>query len=250
MRGRGARRRSGDRPAAALIEVPVLLRRRVRAGPRRRRRVRRLFGRGSDRAAPAATYRVYMVGFVPGFAYMAEVDPRIAAPRRATPRTAVPAGSVAIAGGQTGIYPEVDARRLEHHRPHAAQAVRSARAEPFLFRSGDEVRFLPMTREAFDRSAGLTALHRASAGHADDRAGPRPLGPPGSGVPVAGPMDAYSHRLANRLVGNDDTRPRSRSRCSGPSSRQRRRRCAPSPARSSNVRRRPPRADATRRFDV
>ncbi len=52
-------------------------------------------------------YRVYMVGFVPGFAYMAEVEPRIAAPRRASPRTAVPAGSVAIAGGQTGVYPAV-----------------------------------------------------------------------------------------------------------------------------------------------
>ena len=55
----------------------------------------------------AVTYRVYLVGFVPGFAYMAEVDPRIAAPRRSTPRTAVPAGSVAIAGAQTGIYPDV-----------------------------------------------------------------------------------------------------------------------------------------------
>ena len=46
-----------------------------------------------------------MVGFVPGFAYMASVDPRIAAPRRTTPRTAVPAGSVAVAAGQTGVYP-------------------------------------------------------------------------------------------------------------------------------------------------
>ncbi len=54
---------------------------------------------------PRRDYRVYLVGFVPGFAYMAEVDPRIAAPRRASPRTTVPAGSVAIAGGQTGIYP-------------------------------------------------------------------------------------------------------------------------------------------------
>src|SRR4051812_32767432 len=52
-------------------------------------------------------YRVYLVGFVPGFAYMAEVDQSIAAPRRASPRTAVPAGSVAIAGGQTGVYPSV-----------------------------------------------------------------------------------------------------------------------------------------------
>src|SRR3954468_16058744 len=55
----------------------------------------------------AVTYRVYLVGFVPGFAYLGTVDPRIAARRRATPRVAVPAGSVAIAGGQTGIYPDV-----------------------------------------------------------------------------------------------------------------------------------------------
>lgn len=51
-------------------------------------------------------YRVYMLGFLPGFAYLGDVDPSIAAPRRATPRQAVPAGSVAIAGGQTGVYPQ------------------------------------------------------------------------------------------------------------------------------------------------
>src|SRR5262249_59784060 len=55
----------------------------------------------------AKAYRVFMLGFVPGFAYMGEVDRRIAAPRRQTPRTAVPAGSVGIAGVQTGIYPSV-----------------------------------------------------------------------------------------------------------------------------------------------
>jgi inhibitor of KinA len=50
------------------------------------------------------TYRVYMLGFLPGFAYMGEVDRRIAIPRKQTPRTLVPAGSVGIAGRQTGIY--------------------------------------------------------------------------------------------------------------------------------------------------
>lgn len=49
-------------------------------------------------------YRVYMLGFLPGFSYMGEVDPRIASPRKASPRTEVPAGSVGIAGTQTGIY--------------------------------------------------------------------------------------------------------------------------------------------------
>lgn len=51
------------------------------------------------------TYNVFMIGFLPGFAYMGEVDERIAMPRRQTPRIKVPAGSVAIAGRQTGVYP-------------------------------------------------------------------------------------------------------------------------------------------------
>jgi len=50
-------------------------------------------------------YRVYMLGFLPGFAYMGEVDERIAAPRKKTPRLKVPKGSVGVAGKQTGIYP-------------------------------------------------------------------------------------------------------------------------------------------------
>jgi inhibitor of KinA len=52
----------------------------------------------------AATYRVYMLGFLPGFAYMGDVDKRIAAPRKKSPRLQVPKGSVGIAGRQTGIY--------------------------------------------------------------------------------------------------------------------------------------------------
>jgi KipI family sensor histidine kinase inhibitor len=51
-------------------------------------------------------YRVYMLGFLPGFAYLGEVDASIASPRRASPRQQVPAGSVGIAGAQTGVYPQ------------------------------------------------------------------------------------------------------------------------------------------------
>lgn len=50
------------------------------------------------------TYRVYMLGFLPGFSYMGEVDQRIATPRKQTPRTHIPKGSIGIAGRQTGIY--------------------------------------------------------------------------------------------------------------------------------------------------
>ena len=97
-------------------------------------------------------YRVYMVGFVPGFAYLAEVDERIAAPRRVNPRVAVPAGSVAIAGGQTGIYPSetpggwniVGRTRVRPYEP--------SRSEPFLFRAGDTVRFVRISREEYERA--------------------------------------------------------------------------------------------------
>ncbi|MCX2981069.1 5-oxoprolinase subunit PxpB [Halieaceae bacterium IMCC14734] len=53
----------------------------------------------------ATEYRVYAIGFAPGFAYLGEVDPRIATPRKTTPRQKVPAGAVAIADAQTAVYP-------------------------------------------------------------------------------------------------------------------------------------------------
>ena len=57
------------------------------------------------RAHAEATYEVAVVGFLPGFAYLRGLDPRLVVPRRATPRPRVPALSVAIAGPYTGIYP-------------------------------------------------------------------------------------------------------------------------------------------------
>lgn len=99
----------------------------------------------------AVTYTVYLVGFVPGFAYMAEVDATIAAPRRASPRTAVPAGSVAIAGGQTGIYPAVTPGGWNLVGRTPVKPYDPARAVPFLFRPGDRVRFREIARAEFDR---------------------------------------------------------------------------------------------------
>lgn len=88
------------------------------------------------------TYRVYMLGFLPGFAYMGEVDKRIAAPRRHTPRTKVPKGSVGIAGNQTGIYPLespggwriIGRTEMEMFTPNGDP--------PCVLRPGDEVRFV------------------------------------------------------------------------------------------------------------
>lgn len=87
------------------------------------------------------TYRVYMLGFMPGFAYMAPLDPRIAAGRRAVPRARVPAGSVAIAAGQTGIYPVETPGGWQVIGRTTVKPFDPDRDDPFLFEAGDRVRF-------------------------------------------------------------------------------------------------------------
>jgi inhibitor of KinA len=77
------------------------------------------------------------------------VDPRIAAPRRAVPRTAVPPGSVAIAGGQTGIYPAATPGGWNIIGRTPLKPYDPARREPFLFRPGDRVRFHQISQEEF-----------------------------------------------------------------------------------------------------
>ena len=101
----------------------------------------------------SATYRVYLVGFVPGFAYLAEVDRRIAAPRRAAPRTAVPPGSVAIAGGQTGIYPSATPGGWNIIGRTPVKPYDPSRSEPFLLKAGDRVRFRPIDPSGFHAHA-------------------------------------------------------------------------------------------------
>ena len=90
----------------------------------------------------ATVYRVYMLGFLPGFAYMGSVDPRIAMPRLDAPRLRVASGSVGIAGRQTGIYP-CDAPGGWRILGRTAIALFDpARVEPFLLKAGDRVRFV------------------------------------------------------------------------------------------------------------
>ena len=100
-----------------------------------------------------ATYRVYVVGFVPGFPYMAAVHPRLAVPRHANPRVRVPAGSVAIAAGQTGIYPSETPGGWQIIGRTRVKPYDASRPEPFLFRPGDRVRFHAIDRAEFERGA-------------------------------------------------------------------------------------------------
>jgi KipI family sensor histidine kinase inhibitor len=89
-------------------------------------------------------YQVFMLGFMPGFAYLGIVDERIAAPRLANPRVRVPAGSVAIAGRQSGIYPSDTPGGWRILGRTALNLFDIHREEPFLFAPGDVVRFIPV----------------------------------------------------------------------------------------------------------
>lgn len=88
------------------------------------------------------TYRVYMLGFLPGFAYMGSVDARIAMPRLETPRMRVTAGSIGIAGSQTGIYPCDTPGGWRIIGRTAEKMFDPSRKEPFLLKAGDRVRFV------------------------------------------------------------------------------------------------------------
>ena len=97
----------------------------------------------------SAEYRVYAIGFAPGFAYLGEVDERIAAPRLATPRALVPRGSVAIADRQTAVYPSVSPGgwNLIGRCP---VPMFDPDVQPSMPVSvGDTVRFEPISRERF-----------------------------------------------------------------------------------------------------
>lgn len=97
----------------------------------------------------AVEYRVFVVGFVPGFAYMAPVDPKIAAPRRPSPRLRVPPGSVAVAAGQTGIYPAETPGGWSLIGRCPVRPYDPDRAEPFLFHPGDRIRFHRITEHEY-----------------------------------------------------------------------------------------------------
>jgi inhibitor of KinA len=95
-------------------------------------------------------YHVFMIGFLPGFAYMGSVDPRIAIPRIPTPRTKVPVGSVGIAGEQTGIYPLESPGGWNIIGKTPLKIFDQEAATPVLFRPGDQVTFTPIAKKEYD----------------------------------------------------------------------------------------------------
>jgi KipI family sensor histidine kinase inhibitor len=161
-------------------------------------------------------YRVEMVGFLPGFAYLGPVDGAIVASRRPSPRPRVPPGSVAVAGGRTGVYPQASPggwRLIGRTTVHPFDA---ARTPPALLAPGQRVRFVVVAPGSLGSFGDAWARRSAERTRPARRAvaivqpglmttvqdGGR-WGHQHDGVPVSGAMDLPSLRAANRAVGNE-----------------------------------------------
>lgn len=159
-----------------------------------------------------ATYTVAAVGFSPGFPYLTGLPERLRVPRRRTPRMAVPGGSVAIAGGQAGIYPFTSPGGWQLLGRTAVTLFDPFSTRPSLLVPGDRVRFVPVADQA------LTTTPHTPPPEPEGRSWIRVIEPgglttvqdlgrpghEGSGVSPGGAADRHALRMANLLVGNDE----------------------------------------------
>ena len=160
----------------------------------------------------APEYRVFMLGFLPGFAYMGVVDESIALGRHADPRLRVPAGSVGIAGRQTGIYPTASPGGWQLIGRTGLRLFDVSRVPAALFQAGDRVRFVKVPDLRIPATGAKGMLSSTTVGTPAATVVARGLlttvqdsgrwGAQASGVSVCGAMDSVSYRLANLAVGN------------------------------------------------
>jgi KipI family sensor histidine kinase inhibitor len=99
-------------------------------------------------------YRVYAIGFAPGFAYLGEVDERIAAPRLTTPRQKVPRGAVAIADRQTAVYPAMSPGGWNLIGLCPTRMFDSDKSPSMPVKVGDRIRFAAISRDEFLQQGG------------------------------------------------------------------------------------------------
>lgn len=100
-------------------------------------------------------YLVYMLGFIPGFTYLGGMDSRIATPRLSSPRTLIPAGSVGIAGEQTGTYPSDSPGGWQIIGRTPVTMYDMSKAQAALLKAGDYVRYVPIDESEFHRVKAL-----------------------------------------------------------------------------------------------
>lgn len=167
-------------------------------------------------------YEVAMIGFAPGFPYLSGLPELLAQPRRSSPRLQVPAGSVGIAGGQTGVYSVQSPGGWQLIGRTFVPVFRPAAEEPFLLGPGDRVSFVPVDCASeceqeelrHDRLSGFEKVGHSGTTESVLVVEKRGLlttiqdgGRPGwqaYGVSVGGAMDPISMRTANSLVGNSE----------------------------------------------
>jgi len=98
----------------------------------------------------SVAYRIYMLGFTPGFPYLGGMSEKIAAPRLNTPRTKIPAGSVGIAGTQTGLYPIESPGGWQLIGRTPLKVFNPTGQQPFLYAAGDFLQFEPISALEYD----------------------------------------------------------------------------------------------------
>lgn len=99
-------------------------------------------------------YRIYMIGFSPGFPFLGGLSKLLHTPRLETPRSFVPAGSVGIANNQTGIYPVASPGGWQLIGRTPIRLFEPERPSPFLYKTGDMIKFKPISPEDYTRLAG------------------------------------------------------------------------------------------------
>lgn len=192
--------------------------------------VAELTGLGKDGVIAAHSGQVWTVafgGFAPGFGYMVGENQVLEVPRRNSPRTAVPAGSVALAGNYSAVYPRSSPGGWQLIGRTGASMWDLSRPQPALARPGDRVQFRPVREVIAIAPAAVSDAAQpevaeaagASAGAGPQVAGLRILSPglqsliqdlgrqghAALGVSAAGALDRASLRRANRLVGNSSS---------------------------------------------
>ena len=93
------------------------------------------------------TYRVYMLGFLPGFVFMGKIPSELECSRKETPRLKIPAGAVGLAGFQTGIYPSISPGGWQIIGQTPIQLFNPTLEQPFFFQVGDEVQFYAISSD-------------------------------------------------------------------------------------------------------
>ncbi len=149
LRGRNPKRRTERKPR--LLEIPVCYEAAYGLDLAAVAQVSQLSSREIALRHAAASYRVRCVGFSPGFPYLAGLPKILATPRRASPRVTIPAGSVAIGGAQTGIYPLPSPGGWNIIGRTPLRLFDAAREPAALCATDDRVRFVAITAEEFRR---------------------------------------------------------------------------------------------------